>query len=89
MAGVMTSREALAIAQGRNLDLIEIAPTATPPTCKIMDYGRWKYENKKKDKEAKKKQTVITVKEIQVRSAHRRARHRRQSPSRAPLPARG
>ena len=67
MAGVMTSREALNIAQSRNLDLIEIAPTASPPTCKIMDYGRWKYENKKKDKEAKKKQTVIVVKEIQIR----------------------
>lgn len=67
MVGVMSSREALSIAEGRGLDLIEIAPTASPPTCKIMDYGKWKYENKKKEKEAKKKQTVITVKEIQVR----------------------
>ncbi len=67
MVGVMTAREALAIAESRGLDLLEIAPTATPPTCKIMDYGKWKYENKKKEKEAKKKQTVITVKEIQVR----------------------
>lgn len=67
MVGVMSSREALQIAESRGLDLIEIAPTATPPTCKIMDYGKWKYENKKKEKEAKKKQTVITVKEIQVR----------------------
>ncbi len=67
MVGVMSSREALNIAESRGLDLIEIAPTATPPTCKIMDYGKYKYENKKKDKEAKKKQTVITVKEIQVR----------------------
>ncbi len=67
MVGVMSSREALGIAESRGLDLIEIAPTATPPTCKIMDYGKWKYENKKKEKEAKKKQTVITVKEIQVR----------------------
>ena len=67
MLGVMSSREALGIAQNRGLDLIEIAPTATPPTCKIMDYGKWKYENKKKEKVAKKKQTVITVKEIQVR----------------------
>ena len=67
MLGVMSSREALQIAEGRGLDLLEIAPTATPPTCKIMDYGKWKYENKKKEKEAKKKQTVITVKEIQVR----------------------
>ncbi len=67
MVGVMSSREALSIAEGRGLDLIEIAPTATPPTCKIMDYGKYKYENKKKEKEAKKKQTVITIKEIQVR----------------------
>jgi translation initiation factor IF-3 len=63
----MHPREALAMAESKGLDLIEIAPTANPPTCKIMDYGKWKYENKKKDKEAKKKQTVITVKEIQVR----------------------
>jgi len=67
MVGVMSAREALSIAEGRGLDLIEIAPTATPPTCKIMDYGKWKYENKKKEKEAKKKQTVITIKEIQIR----------------------
>lgn len=67
MLGVMSSREALSIATARGLDLIEIAPTATPPTCKIMDYGKWKYESKKKEKAAKKKQTVITIKEIQVR----------------------
>jgi translation initiation factor IF-3 len=67
MVGVMSPREALAIAEARGLDLIEIAPNASPPTCKIMDYGKWKYENKKKEKEAKKKQAVITVKEIQVR----------------------
>ena len=67
MVGVMPPREALALAESRGLDLIEIAPTATPPTCKIMDYGKYKYENKRKEKEAKKKQTVITVKEIQVR----------------------
>lgn len=67
MVGVMHPREALAMAEAKGLDLIEIAPTASPPTCKIMDYGKWKYENKKKEKEAKKKQTVITVKEIQVR----------------------
>ena len=67
MVGVMSPREALAMAESKGLDLIEIAPNAAPPTCKIMDYGKWKYENKKKEKEAKKKQTVITVKEIQVR----------------------
>lgn len=67
MLGVMSPREALGIAESRGLDLIEIAPTAKPPTCKIMDYGKWKYENKKKAQAAKKKQTVITVKELQIR----------------------
>ncbi len=67
MMGVMSSHQALKIAEDRNLDLIEVAPKATPPTCKIMDYGKWKYENKKKEKISKKKQTVIAIKEIQVR----------------------
>lgn len=67
MLGVMSPREALGIAESKGLDLIEISPTAKPPTCKIMDYGKWKYENKKKAQIAKKKQTVITVKEIQMR----------------------
>lgn len=67
MVGVMSPREALSIAEGKGLDLIEIAPTAKPPTCKIMDYGKWKYESKKKEKAAKKNQSVITIKEVQVR----------------------
>lgn len=67
MLGVYTARDALELAQSKNLDLIEIAPNAKPPTCKIMDYGKWKYESKKKAQQAKKKQTIITVKEIQVR----------------------
>ena len=67
MIGVMTASQALEAAQAKGLDLIEIAPQAKPPTCKIMDYGKWKYENKKKEKEAKKKQTVISIKEIQIR----------------------
>jgi translation initiation factor IF-3 len=67
MMGVMSPREALGIAEARGFDLIEIAPNAKPPTCKIMDYGKWKYENKQKEKAAKKKQTVITVKEVQMR----------------------
>lgn len=67
MLGVMSPREALAIAESKGLDLIEIAPTAKPPTCRIMDYGKWKYENKKKAQAAKKKQVVITVKEVQIR----------------------
>jgi translation initiation factor IF-3 len=67
MVGVMSVSEALRMAEDRQLDLIEIAPTAKPPTCKIIDYGKWKYESKKKEKNAKKNQTVITIKEIQVR----------------------
>lgn len=55
------------MAEDRGLDLIEIAPTAKPPTCKIMDYGKFKYENKKKEHQARKNQTVITIKEIQLR----------------------
>ena len=67
MMGVYPPQDALRLAQDRNLDLIEIAPNANPPTCKMMDYGKWKYENKKKAQIAKKKQTVISVKEIQIR----------------------
>jgi translation initiation factor IF-3 len=67
MMGVYSSYDAFKIAQDRGLDLIEIAPEAKPPTCKIMDYGKWKYENKKKAAVSKKKQTVVEVKEIQVR----------------------
>jgi len=67
MLGVMSVPEALKHAEERGLDLIEIAPTAQPPTCKIMDYGKWKYENKKKAIAAKKNQVVIVVKEIQLR----------------------
>lgn len=67
MLGVMSVPEALRLAEDRGLDLLEIAPTATPPTCKIMDYGKWKYENKKKQTAARKKQVIVTVKEIQMR----------------------
>jgi translation initiation factor IF-3 len=67
MLGVMTVPEALRLAEERGLDLLEIAPTATPPTCKIMDYGKWKYENKKKAAAARKKQVIVSIKEIQMR----------------------
>ncbi|QDK37452.1 translation initiation factor IF-3 [Bdellovibrio sp. NC01] len=67
MLGVMTVPEALRIAEDRGLDLLEIAPTASPPTCKIMDYGKWKYEKKKQATAARKKQTVVTIKEVQMR----------------------
>jgi len=67
MAGVFSAVEALRMAENQGLDLIEIAPMAKPPTCKIIDYGKWKYESKKKEKVARKKQTIIVIKEIQVR----------------------
>lgn len=67
MLGVMTVPEALRLAEDRGLDLLEIAPTATPPTCKIMDYGKWKYEKKKQATAARKKQVIVQVKEIQMR----------------------
>ncbi len=67
MLGVMTVPEGVRLAEERGLDLIEIAPTATPPTCKIMDYGKYKYEAKKKATAARKKQVIVTVKELQMR----------------------
>lgn len=67
MLGVMSPKEGVAMAQARGLDLIEVAPNATPPTCKIMDYGKYKYEQKKKAQVSKKNQVTIDVKEIQLR----------------------
>lgn len=67
MVGVMAVPEALRLAEDRGLDLIEIVPNATPPTCKIMDYGKFKYEKKKQEAAARKKQVIVTVKEIQMR----------------------
>ncbi|WP_054034099.1 translation initiation factor IF-3 [Desulfatitalea tepidiphila] len=65
--GILAIREALAAASEFGLDLVEVSPTANPPVCKIMDYGRYKYEQTKKQQEAKKKQTTFQVKEIKVR----------------------
>ena len=65
--GVMKLTDALRKAQGLGLDLVEIAPTATPPVCKIIDFGKYQYEAKKKANEAKKKQVTITVKEVKFR----------------------
>ena len=65
--GVMTTAEALEIANDRAYDLVEIAPDADPPVCKLMDYGKFKYEKRRKEKEAKKKQHVIHVKEVRFR----------------------
>lgn len=65
--GIVPTHEALTMARSRGLDLMEVSPTAQPPVCKICDYGKFKYEKKKKEQVAKKKQTVIKVKEIQLR----------------------
>lgn len=65
--GVVTSREALFKAQGLGLDLVEISPNASPPVCKILDYGKYRYEQTKKDKENKKAQHQIKIKEVKVK----------------------
>jgi translation initiation factor IF-3 len=65
--GVIPTYKAIAVANDFGLDLVEISPNATPPVCKIMDYGRFKYERTKKKQEAKKKQTSFQLKEIKVR----------------------
>ncbi len=63
----MSPREALFRAEEAGLDLVEVSPTAKPPVCRIMDYGKYRYEVSKKQQEAKKKQTVVEVKEIKLR----------------------
>lgn len=63
----MSSRAALQLAQEKQLDLVEIAPSAKPPVCKIMDYGKFKFEQSKRDKENKKKQRVVNIKEVKLR----------------------
>jgi len=67
MLGVMETRDALKIAREKDLDLVEVNPKAFPPVCKIMDFGKFKYEEAKKTREAKKKQTVVKLKEIKLR----------------------
>ncbi len=65
--GIITTDEARDIALDAGLDLVEVAPTSRPPVCRVMDYGKFKYEQARKAKEAKKKQHTITVKEIKLR----------------------
>ena len=67
MAGVTSLREALNMAADAGLDLVEISPNADPPVCKILDFGKFKYEEQKRKNEARKKQKVIEVKEIKLR----------------------
>ena len=67
MRGVMTVREALALADEAGMDLVEISPGAEPPVCKVLDYGKYKFEMQKKAAEARKKQKVVELKEIKLR----------------------
>jgi translation initiation factor IF-3 len=65
--GILPIEQALQTAYGLHLDLVEVAPEARPPVCRIMDYGKYRYEQSKKAREAKKKQTIIELKEIKLR----------------------
>lgn len=65
--GIVPIQEALRIAEERQVDLVEVAPQARPPVCRLMDYGKYKYEQSKREKEARKKQRIINVKEVKLR----------------------
>lgn len=65
--GVLPTREAFKLAEEKQLDLVEIAPQAKPPVCRIMDYGKFRYEQSKREKEARKNQRIINVKEVKLR----------------------
>ena len=67
MAGVMSVDEAVKIAEEAGLDLVEVSPNASPPVCKVLDYGKYKYEQQKKAAEARKKQKTVDVKEVKIR----------------------
>ena len=64
--GIMSSREALRLAEESDLDLVKISPTANPPVCKIMDYGKFKFEQGKKEKESRKNQKIVEIKEVRL-----------------------
>ena len=65
--GIMQTRDALRLAEEQHLDLVEVAPKAKPPVCRIMDFGKYRYEQQKREKEAKKKQKIISIKEVKLR----------------------
>lgn len=65
--GIMSPRDAVRVALERGLDLVEVAPNAVPPVCRVMDYGKYKYEQSKKEREARKNQKIISVKEVKLR----------------------
>lgn len=64
--GIMSAKEALSIAEQKNLDLVKIAPQSNPPVCKIMDYGKYRFEQAKREKEARKNQHVVDIKEVRL-----------------------
>ena len=64
--GVMSSRDAQRLADEKNLDLVKIAPTATPPVCRIMDYGKYRFEQAKREKEARRNQHIVEIKEVRL-----------------------
>ena len=64
--GIMSLRQALEIAEQKNLDLVKIAPQANPPVCKIIDYGKYRFEQAKREKEARKNQRVVEIKEVRL-----------------------
>ncbi|PKM93309.1 MAG: translation initiation factor IF-3 [Firmicutes bacterium HGW-Firmicutes-1] len=64
--GIMSAKDAQKLAREKNLDLVKISPKAIPPVCKIIDYGKFRYEQAKKEKEARKKQNIITLKEVRL-----------------------
>jgi len=64
--GIVSAKEAMKIADERHLDLVKISPTANPPVCKIMDYSKYKFDMAKKEKEARKKQKIVSVKELRL-----------------------
>jgi len=67
MVGIVSTREGLRMAEEAGLDLVEVSPNAEPPVCKILDYGKYKYQQQKKQQEARKKQKIIEIKEIKLR----------------------
>lgn len=67
MLGIMSAKDAQKLANSKNLDLVKIAPQATPPVCRIMDYGKYMFELAKKEKEAKKNQKIISIKEVWIK----------------------
>ena len=64
--GILSAKDAQKLAREQGLDLVKVAPTAKPPVCKIIDFGKFKYEQTKREKEAKKKQSVISIKEVRL-----------------------